>query len=87
MEKIYDYDTGALLIPGNPEECHGNGTTEDVDGFIIECCCGKCDSFQTCFSDEQKRTIAFETIEKNKKLLKAQVEAVLQLPFIPRHLR
>ncbi|MBP9989701.1 MAG: hypothetical protein KBT46_09430 [Ruminococcus sp.] len=38
--------TGAVLTPGNPEKCQGNGEHKD-----FECCCDECDWFLLCFSE------------------------------------
>lgn len=42
-EKIIDV-SGAVLKPGAPDQCQGNGKTE---GF--ECCCDECDYFLDCY--------------------------------------
>ena len=38
--------TGAILMPGDPEKCEGNGEHPD-----FECCCDECDHYLTCFPD------------------------------------
>ena len=35
--------TGAILVPGNPQECEGNG-----NDARYECCCDECDYYQLC---------------------------------------
>ena len=42
-EKITD-PTGAVLSPGEPDKCQGNGEQE---GY--ECCCDECDFYAKCF--------------------------------------
>ncbi len=49
--QIFDEPTGALLKPGEPELCQGNGKTVNVDGDLIECCCDECDYLQQCFPE------------------------------------
>ena len=44
-EKITDI-TGAILTPGKPEKCQGNGEHKD-----FECCCDECDWFLLCFPE------------------------------------
>lgn len=39
--------TGAILMPGCPEKCEGNG---EHPGF--ECCCDECDYYLKCFPGE-----------------------------------
>ena len=50
---IVDEATGAILSPGNPEICQGNGFHVNVDGDAIECACDECDYLQLCFPEEQ----------------------------------
>ena len=38
--------TGAVLLPGFPEGCQGNGKHAD-----FECCCDGCDHFAACFPE------------------------------------
>lgn len=40
--------TGAILTPGFPENCQGNGEHSD-----FEICCDNCDHFLTCFPEYQ----------------------------------
>ena len=51
--KKYDIDpTGAILLPGFPERCEGNGKHPKY-----ECCCDECDYLALCVgkgSDEEK---------------------------------
>lgn len=45
--KVYEIDvTGAVLFPGYPEFCEGNGKHKGV-----ECCCDECDHFLACFPE------------------------------------
>ncbi len=39
--------TGAVLTPGKPELCQGNGKNPD-----FECCCDECDWFLLCYGDK-----------------------------------
>ena len=38
--------TGAILTPGKPEKCQGNGEHKGFD-----CCCDECDWFLLCFPE------------------------------------
>lgn len=38
--------SGAVLAPGDPERCQGNGKHEG-----LECCCDECDHFLECYPD------------------------------------
>ena len=49
-----DEATGAVLKPGEPELCEGNGFHINIDGDAIECACDECDYLQQCFSDSQE---------------------------------
>ena len=49
---LVDEATGAVLKPGDPEHCEGNGKRLNVDGDPIECCCDECDYLQLCFPEE-----------------------------------
>lgn len=40
-----DEFTGAILTPGNPNLCQGNGENPD-----FEICCDECNWFLSCFS-------------------------------------
>ena len=40
--------TGAVLTPGDPDNCLGNGFHKDAAGNEIECCCDECDHLITC---------------------------------------
>lgn len=41
--------TGPLL-PGNPDQCKGNGDTPTEDrAAVYECCCDECDHYLDCF--------------------------------------
>ena len=42
--KILDV-TGAILYPGHPDECEGNGKNGK------EICCDECDGFLACFAE------------------------------------
>ena len=44
-EEVVDV-TGAILTPGNPEQCQGNGEHKDFD-----CCCDECDWEMLCFPE------------------------------------
>lgn len=45
--KVYEIDvTGAVLFPGYPEFCEGNGKHKGV-----ECCCDACDFYLACFPE------------------------------------
>ena len=50
-EKIFDV-TGAVLYPGDPERCEGNG---EHPGF--ECCCANCDYFLDCFPNWKEQLV------------------------------
>lgn len=43
MKQIKDI-TGAILSPGNPDKCQGNG-----DNKTFGCCCDECDYFLLCY--------------------------------------
>lgn len=50
--------TGAVLTPGKPETCQGNGKHDRY-----EICCDECDFYLKCFPESQytlKRKINFE---------------------------
>ena len=49
---IVDDVTGAILSPGKPEICEGNGFHINVDGDAVECACDECDYLQLCFPEE-----------------------------------
>ena len=45
--KNYDVDpTGAILLPGFPEKCEGNGEHPNY-----ECCCDECNYLQICLKN------------------------------------
>lgn len=49
MKALLNYQidpTGALLLPGYPEKCEGNGEHPDY-----ECCCDACDYYLECFPE------------------------------------
>ena len=46
--KVID-PTGAILAPGRPKECQGNGEHKE-----FECCCDECDYFLLCFPEYEK---------------------------------
>ena len=43
--------SGVPLVPGDPDNCPGNGKGNFTleDGTEIECCCDNCDYFLKCF--------------------------------------
>lgn len=45
-EDLIDPATGAVLWPGAPDKCPGNGEHPD-----IECCCDECDYYLECFPE------------------------------------
>lgn len=47
MAKIDFDNSGTMLAPGDPENCHGNGDHEGV-----ECCCDECDYYLECFPEK-----------------------------------
>lgn len=48
-EKVTDV-TGAVLTPGKPAQCQGNGEDEE-----FECCCDECDWLMLCFPEYDNR--------------------------------
>lgn len=49
-EDLIDPCTGALLWPGVPERCPGNGEHPEY-----ECCCDECPYYSECFPDWKER--------------------------------
>ena len=59
-KKIID-PTGAVLFPGSPEFCEGNGKHE---GY--ECCCDNCDYYLECFPDDTEEEDWYYTLVRHK---------------------
>lgn len=58
-DDLIDPHTGALLHPGVPDRCPGNGNHPD-----IECCCDECDYWRECNPDWHPGAIWDETEQK-----------------------
>lgn len=46
MPNTFPDDSGAILTPGRPENCQGNGKDEH-----FEICCDECNWFLACFPE------------------------------------
>lgn len=42
--------TGTVLLPGQPDQCPGNGNTKNIYGDMIDCCCDECDYLISCLA-------------------------------------
>lgn len=47
--------TGALLLPGYPEKCEGNGKHPDY-----ECCCDECDYLALCTDESSTNVLKYQ---------------------------
>ena len=61
MNESYIDVTGAVLAPGTPDRCQGNGSHPQ-----FECCCDNCDYFIQCFPEYQKEVDEARELLRNR---------------------